>query len=55
MVTTLVMCLMLCLTSAYPTIDNSVVKMGQASGDVMAIVQELQEKMLAEEGRDFFN
>ena len=52
MVTALVMCLMLSLTSAYPTIDNSLVKMGQGSGDIMAIVQELQDKMLAEEGRE---
>lgn len=50
MVIALAMCLMVCLTSAYPTIDNSLVNMGQASGDVIAIVQELQDKMLAEEG-----
>ena len=46
----LALCVMVCMTTARPSLNKSLAKMGQASGEVMAVVQELQEKMLAEEG-----
>ena len=52
----LALCVMVCLAAGQPVLDKSLAKMGQASEDVMAILQELQDKMLAEEGMvNFYN
>ena len=45
---------MMCLTATAFALENSLEKMSQASEDVMALVQELQEKMYAEEGKFTF-
>ena len=42
---------MVSVITAKPAVDDPLGKMKQASADVMTIVKELQEKMLAEEGQ----
>ena len=44
-------CVMVSVVTAKPAVKDPLGKMNQASADVMAIVKELQEKMLAEEGQ----
>ena len=50
-VTISALCVIMCLTATAFALENSLEKMSQASEDVMALVQELQEKMYAEEGK----
>ena len=45
---------MMCLTATAFALENSLEKMNKASENVMALVQELQEKMYAEEGKFTF-
>ena len=44
-------CVMVSTTNAKPSVEDPLGKMNQASADVMTIVNELQQKTLAEEGQ----
>ena len=46
-----IFCVMVSVITAKPAVEDPLGKMNQASADVMTIVKELQEKMLAEEGQ----
>ena len=46
---------MMYLTATAFALENSLEKISQASEDVMALVQELQEKMYSEEGKITFS
>ena len=46
-----VLCVMVSVITARPAVEDPLDEMNQASANVMATLKELQEKMLAEEGR----